>query len=135
MPSHPLIAQYLSRHGIPEAARPDGRATLLIDDKYRLHLGATRLGWLAITARLCSLPPAGIVRDELFLTVGRYAAGMLTRQPSACVVDPAGEALWLQQLVRADTDDLGVDEAVGSFSKALFFWQGVLQRPASRRNS
>ena len=128
MSLHPLINQYLVRHGVPDAARADGRATVIIDDKYRVHLAGTRYGWLAVTARLCGLPPAGGVRDDFFLTVGRHAAGMLTRQPSAVVVDPASEALWLQQLVRPDADALAVDEAVGGFANALFFWSGVLQR-------
>ena len=130
MSSHPLIKQYLARHGVPEAARSDGRATVLIDEKYRVHFTSTRQGWLAITARLCGLPPAGAERDEFFLTVGRNASGMLARQHSGCVVDPAGEALWLQHVLLPEADALGMDEAVGSFANALSFWSGVLQRAA-----
>ena len=129
-PSHPLIDQYVARHGIPEAVRADGRATVIVDDKYRVHLAGTHNGWLAISARLCGLPPAGVARDEFFATVGQLAAGMLSRQPSACVVDAAEESLWLQQVVRPDTDAVGVDEALGSFANALSFWSGAVQRAA-----
>lgn len=128
--SHPLIAQYVARHGIPDALRTDGRATLLIDDKYRVHLAGARNGWLAISARLCALPPAGVARDDFFTALGRQAAGMLSRQPSTCVVDPAEEALWLQQMVRPDSDAVGVDEAVGRFANALSFWSGAVRRAA-----
>ncbi len=130
MPAHPLITQYLARHDALEAARSDGRATVLIDEKYRVHFTGTRQGWLAITARLCGLPPVGVERDEFFLTVGRNASGMLVGQPSGCVVDPAGEALWLQHMLRPESDALSMDEAVGSFANALSFWSGVLRRAA-----
>jgi len=127
---HPLISQYVSRHGIPEAIRTDGRATIVIDDKYRVHLAGARNGWLAISARLCGLPAPGIARDNFLVALGRHAAGMLSRQPSACVVDPAEDALWLQRMVRPDADAVSVDEAVGGFANALSFWSGAVRRAA-----
>src|SRR5690606_4340314 len=130
VPSHPLIAQYVARHGIPDAVRSDGRATLVIDDKYRVHLAGARNGWLAVSARLCALPPAGVARDDFLVALGRHAAGMLSRQPSACVVDPAEDALWLQRMVRPDADAVSVDEAVGGFANALSFWSGAVRRAA-----
>lgn len=127
---HPLIARYVERHDLAQAVRADGRATLVIDDKYRVHLSGASNGWLAITSRLCGLPPAGAARDNFLAALGRQAAGRLSRQPSACVVDPAEESLLLQQMVRPDTDPVGVDEAVGSFANALSFWQGAVRRAA-----
>ncbi|WP_144630595.1 CesT family type III secretion system chaperone [Bordetella genomosp. 13] len=128
--SHPLIARYLARHAIPEALRSDGRATLTIDDKYRVHLQGTRNGWLAICARLCALPPAGIAREDFVAGLARQAAGMLSGHASACVVDPAEEALWLQQMVRPDSSEVEMDEAVGQFANALSFWTGAVKRAA-----
>ena len=130
LPVHPLVADYAARHGIPDGVRSDGRLTVLIDDKYRVHLRGARNGWLTISARLCTLPPAGLARDRLLAEIGRQAAGMLSRHASACVVDPDEEALWLQQMVRPDTDAVGVDEAVGDFANALSFWMGAARRAA-----
>ncbi len=130
VPSHPLIADYAARHGIPDGVRADGRLTVLIDDKYRVHLQGARNGWLAISARLCTLPPDGLGRERFFAEIGRQAAGMLSRQPSACVVDPDEDALWLQRMVRPDTDAVGVDEAVGGFANALSFWTVAARRAA-----
>lgn len=129
MPSNSLIKSYLFRHGVPEAARSDGRATIIVDDKYRVHLADTRLGCLAITARLCLLPPRGAARDEFFITLGYNASAMLSKHPSTCVVDLAGEALWLQQILRPEVDALGIDEAVGEFVNALSFWSAFYSAP------
>ena len=127
---HPLVADYAARHDIPDGVRADGRLTVLIDDKYRVHLLGARNGWLAITARLCTLPPAGLARERFLVEIGRQAAGMLSRHAAACVVDPDEDALWLQQMVRPDADGIGVDEAVGDFANALSFWTVAARRAA-----
>ncbi|WP_368643814.1 CesT family type III secretion system chaperone [Castellaniella ginsengisoli] len=130
VPSHPLIADYAARHGIADGVRTDGRLTIRIDDKYRVHLLGARNGWLAISARLCSLPPDGLGRERFFAEIGRQATGMLRSQSSTCVVDPGEDALWLQQMVRPDTDAVGLDEAVGDFANALSFWTHAVRRAA-----
>ncbi len=130
VPSHPLIADYAARHDISDGVRADGRLTIRIDEKYRVHLLGARNGWLAISARLCSLPPDGPGRERFFAEIGRHATGMLSSHPSTCVVDPAQDALWLQQMVRPDTDAVGLDEAVGDFANALSFWIGAVRRAA-----
>lgn len=127
---HPLISRYVARHGIPEALRADGRAILIIDDKYRVQLADARNGWVAISARLCDLPPAGLARDNCLIELGRQAAGMLSKHASTCVVDPAEKSLWLQQMVRPDSQDGDMDEAVGQFANALSFWTGAARRAA-----
>ncbi len=55
---------------------------------------------------------------------------MPSGHPSACVVDPDEEALWLQQMVRPDAGAIEVDEAVGDFANALSFWTGAVRRAA-----
>ena len=127
---HPLISNYVARHGIPEALRADGRATLVIDDKYRVHLLAARNGWLVLNARLCSLPVPGPAREEFLATLARQATGMLSGHASGCAIDPAEEALWLQQMLRPDTTDIEVDEALGQFANALSFWTAAVRRAA-----
>lgn len=127
---HPLISDYAGRHGLALPARADGRLTMVVDDAFRIHLHAAPHGWLAITARLCALPEQGAARDELAREIGKLAAGMLSRHAAACVVDPRGRTLWLQQTVSPDSSPLALDEAVGAFVNALSFWTGAVRRLA-----
>ena len=60
----PLISRYAARHGVADAVRDDGRAIVVIDDKYRIRLAPARDGWVALSARLCPLPPARSPRSK-----------------------------------------------------------------------
>lgn len=124
---HPLISDYVTRHGIsvPEPFR--GRVTVVVDDQYRVHMQATPKGRLMLLARLASLPPAGASRDDWLTQVGKLAVGALSAYPAACAVDPRGMALWLQQAL-TQSDGLSLDEAMGQFVNALSFWTGALAR-------
>ncbi len=124
---HPLIAGWLERKGLHDAARSDGRATLIIDDKYRIHLCMAG-DRVALSSRLCALPAAGVARDRLLVALGKQALGMLHRHDAGCVIDPREEALWLQQMVADARDDLALDEALGRFANALSFWTGAVRR-------
>lgn len=128
MVPHPLIDQYVNRQGVPDALHPDGHATIVIDDKYRVHLSGARNGWVAISARLRELPSRGADRDEILSEIGRLAAGRLRPHPSACVVDPAERTLLLQQMVRPDASAAAFDEAIASFVNGLSFWVGAVRR-------
>ncbi len=127
---HPLISAYAARHGLEPSHRADGRVTVVVDDTYRVHLQPGRDGWLAMSARLCALPAKNAGRDELVQEIGRLAAGMLVRHAAACVVDPQGRALWLQQSLRPGSSELALDEAMGAFANALSFWAGAVRRLA-----
>ncbi len=127
---HPLISTYAARHGLAPSTRADGRVTVVIDDRYRVHLLAGRDGWLVLSARLCALPARQAGRDELMQEIGKLAAGMLARHAAACVVDPQERALWLQQSLRPDSSELALDEAMGAFANALSFWAGAVRRLA-----
>ncbi len=81
VPSHPLITDYMARHGIPDGVRADGRLTVRIDDKYRVHLLGARNGWLALSARLCS-PAAGQPGTRTFLYRDRPAGRRDAERPS-----------------------------------------------------
>ncbi|MFD4840255.1 CesT family type III secretion system chaperone [Achromobacter sp. NPDC058515] len=128
--AHPLISAYASRHGLPLPARADGRLTVVVDDTFRIHLHPAPHGWLAMTSRLCGLPEQSAARDELVREIGRLAAGMLSRHAAACVVDPQGRTLWLQQTLSPDSSPLALDEAIGAFANALSFWAGAVRRLA-----
>ena len=123
----PLIAAWLERKGLKDAARADGRATIVVDDKYRVHLTAANNG-VALSARLCALPAQGPARDDLLKTLGKHAFGMLYRYDAGVVIDPREEALWLQQTVDGGHNDLALDEALGRFANALSFWTGAVRR-------
>lgn len=127
---HPLIFAYVGRHGLSLPARADGRLTVVVDDAFRVHLHAAPNGWLAITSRLCGLPEQSAARDELVREIGKLAAGMLSRHAAACVIDPQGRTLWLQQTLSPDSSPLALDEAVGAFVNALSFWAGAVRRLA-----
>jgi hypothetical protein len=127
---HALIAAYAGRHGLPAPAGAEGRMTIVIDEAYRVHLQPAPQGWLAMTARLCALPGTGVDRDALVREAGKLAAGMLSRHKAACVVDPQGRALWLQQTLGPDCSVQALDEAVGEFANALSFWAGAVRRLA-----
>lgn len=130
-PQHPLLLRYLARTGIGEQAlRADGRATIVIDDRYRVHLQPDSAGWLSLMSRIVALPAAGIARDRLLLEMGRLAAGMLSAHASGCVIDEKEEAVWLQQSIRPDSSDVDVDEAIGQFANALSFWTRAAGRLA-----
>lgn len=128
---HPLISSYVSRHALSaDSVREDGRLTLVVDDRYRVHLQSSGQGWLALSARLCSLPEAGVERDGLLLSLGRQTMAVLNRYSSSCVIDEGEQNVLLQQLVRSDSSATDVDEAVGQFINALSFWTNVVQQAA-----
>ena len=54
----------------------------------------------------------------------------LAQHAAACVVDPQGRALWLQQSLRPGSSELDLDEAMGAFANALSFWAGAVRRLA-----
>ena len=126
----PLISRYAARHGVADAVRDDGRAIVVIDDKYRIRLAPARDGWVALSARLCPLPPAGIGRENFLASLGKQAVGMLDKYASGCTIDSDEEALWLEQMLRPDTGDVEVDEAVGQFANALSFWTSAVRHAA-----
>ena len=125
--SHPLISDYAARHGISSTGRADGRLTIIVDDKYRIHLQPAPDGGVILLCRLCDLPAPGIARDEWLREVGKIAVGVLSKQAAACVVDPRDHALWLQQ-VHAAAATPSLDEVIGSFANALSFWKGALRQ-------
>jgi hypothetical protein len=127
--SHPLISDYAARHGIPETARADGRLTIIVDDKYRVHLQPGPNGGIVLLSRLSLLPAPGLVRDEWLREVGKLAVGAVSNQAAACVVDPRENALWLQQLHSTDGTS-SLDEAIGAFANALSFWKSAMRRLA-----
>lgn len=124
---HPLIADYVARHGITVPQPFSGRVTVVVDDKYRVHIQVTPKGRLALLTRLATMPPPGGARDDWVLQVGKLAIGTLSAYPAACVVDPRETALWLQQVLPS-SGEVSVEESMEQFVNALSFWAGALSR-------
>lgn len=128
---HPLISSYMTRHALPgDSVGEDGRLTVIIDDRYRVHLQTSAQNWLALSTRLCALPAAGAERDTLLLLLGRQTMGVLNQYDSSCVIDKSEKNVLLQQLVRPDSKVEDVEEAMGQFANALSFWLNVVRQAA-----
>ncbi|MVW70469.1 type III secretion system chaperone [Bordetella sp. 15P40C-2] len=126
---HPVIADYVARHGItvPEPFR--GRVTVVVDERYRVHLQAAGENAVAMICRLASLPAGGATRDQWLLNVGKLALGTVSMCPASCVIDPNEKALWLQHILTPG-EGISLDESMGQFVNALSFWTGALPRQA-----
>lgn len=119
---HPLIAQYVRRHGVADAVKENGQAVLLIDAKYRVTLSSDAAGWLVLLSRLAPLPDRTEARQRLCIDVALQATGLLSTYASTCVVDSEDSALWLQQTVPPGSTAVEVDDALADFVNALEVW-------------
>lgn len=124
---HPMIADYVARHGIVAPTPFSGRLTIIIDDRYRVHMQAGPQDMVFLLCRLAPLPPKGALQEEWLLNVGKLAVGTLSRHSACCVVDQREVALWLQQAVQLG-GDASIDESLGEFVNALSFWVSALPR-------
>lgn len=122
-----LIADYVARHGINVPTPYSGRLTVVVDERYRVHMHTVGHDAVVLLCRLASLPPSGPVRDAWLMKAGTLAIGTLSSYAAACVVDPRELALWLQQIVQPDCGP-SMDESLGQFVNALSFWAGALPR-------
>lgn len=125
--THPLIAAYAARHGIAVPEPFLGRVTVVVDDRYRVHLQATPKGAVVLLSRLASVPLEGATRDDWLCQVGSLAVAALSTYSATCVVDPRETSLWLQQVV-TPSHEASMDESVGQFVNALSFWVSALER-------
>lgn len=121
---HPHIASFMQRQGLaPEQLRSDGRLTLVVDDRYRIHLAPYANGGLALIARVASLPDDRADRDALIDRVLKKSAALLQLHPSTLTVDQHQDALHLQQILpQEELSPERLDTAVGEFTNALSYW-------------
>jgi Tir chaperone protein (CesT) family len=122
------IDTYMSRHRLPASAlREDGRLTLLIDDKYRVHLYPGLEGSVVLVARIASLPLEREERDRMVDRALRLAGTRLQQFVEGISTDRHAEALWLQQTVPLGAD-AAVDSLVADFVNALALWIAAMRR-------
>ncbi|HSV46781.1 MAG TPA: CesT family type III secretion system chaperone [Ramlibacter sp.] len=124
-PLHPTVRAFADKHGIAGAAvRSDGRLTLTLDKKYRVHLQGAPHNRLALTAQLLSLPAAtGDQKAAAALErLMKTAAGLMREHAATLCLDARQQALLLQQQLPASTDVAALEKGIAAFTNALAFW-------------
>ena len=129
---HAGIRGFMARRGLPqEAVRGDGRLTLVIDGRYRLHLRPDEGGRLLLSAKIAPLPgecdtPAS--RQFIGKMMNR-AAGLLRDNAATLSLDPEKNALMLRQSLSASLPAEEIESEVGDFTNALHFWVRTGKNP------
>jgi hypothetical protein len=125
---HPSVRAFMVRNGIPdEQVRNDGRLTLRMDGKARVHIHSLAPAWMALTTDLFSLRALASNRevDEALESLMNIQAGMLQQHPSALVIEDKRGILMLQQIVPSDADGGAVEQALAELMNVLPFWQAA----------
>ena len=125
--THPLIVDYATRHRITLPGQPFNRLTVIVDEKYRVHLHSASDGTVVLSSKLTHLPPPGSQRNTLLEALGRIATGTLMESSASCAVDHRETALWLQQMVPQGSV-VRMDDVVGRFVNDLSFWTSAIKR-------
>ncbi len=122
---HASVQEFMARRGIASTAvRNDGRLSLTIDEKYRIHLRPASDGRLALQAKVADLPDAENIRaaDEVIERLLNRSAGMLREHASTLCLEPQGQTVQLQMLLAADTRSEQLEAEIAAFTNALDFW-------------
>ena len=132
---HPALLAYATRYRIaaPNTPRNDGRLTLRVDGRWRVHLSGTVEGRtpsrIVLSARLMDLSgqlnqPA---TDDLLVRLATFAAGRLKSDASGLSLDSVNQALLLMQAMPASSDLEAVQTGLADFVNALAFWDRAIQ--------
>ena len=123
---HAGLRNFMARRKLSASAiRRDGRLTLVIDQRCRIHLRPDVGGQLCLSASVAALPggrgtPAARQFVERMLNAG---AGLLREHASTLYLEVDGDSLQLQQLLAADLSADQLDAEIGDFANTLQFWQ------------
>lgn len=126
--THPAVHAFMARNGIsPQELRSDGKLSLSIDGKYRVHVHSGAHNRVALTTDLMSFAgrsSQAAVADALerLLTLG---AGMLQQHPSTLCVDDRRQALLLQLALPASAEAEEVEKAIAELVNVLPFWRNA----------
>lgn len=127
----PVVKAFMMEQAIDSTSlRSDGRLTLRLDERYRVHLHAAPHQRVALTCQLVSLSshwdqPAA---QDLLQELCTIAAGMLQKHDSSLCLDERQQALCLQQFVAADAPVQVLQDALARFTNALAFWVPICAR-------
>lgn len=132
---HPVLLAYATRHRIAanNPPRSDGRLTVRVDGRWRVHLTGTVEGRtpsrIVLSARLLDL--AGQLHqrstDDLLVRLATLAAGRLKSDASGLSLDQSNQALLLMEAMPASSDLEAVETGLADFVNALAFWGRAIQ--------
>lgn len=122
---HSAVQSFIARNGIShQDLRHDGRLSLTLDKKYRVHLHSTSHLRVALNSDLVSL--AGQENDratgEALARLMGLSAGMFQQHSSTLCIDERRQVLVLQQTLPAAADGAAVESAIAEFVNVLPFW-------------
>lgn len=122
---HASVQEFMAQRGIASSAvRNDGRLSLTIDEKYRVHLRPASDGRLVLQAKVADLPDAENSRaaDETIARLLNRSAGMMREHASTLCLEPHGQTVQLQLVLAADTSGKQLEAGIAEFTNALDFW-------------
>lgn len=133
---HPALAAYAAQHRIaaPSPPRADGRLTVRIDNRWRVHMAGKMEGRspgpIVLSARLLDLsessrPPS--TTDDLLVRLATLAAGRLKGHASSLGLDSASQALLLMEVLPASSDLQALQTGLAGFVNALAFWSQAIE--------
>jgi hypothetical protein len=122
-----IIVDYAMSHGIELPHPFSGQLTIVVDDRYRVHMHEGAGNSVVLLCRLASVPTFGLGRDDCLLKMGKFSACLLSTYPSTCVIDKRDFSFWLQQIFRPEGGD-SIDESMVQFVNALAVWANELPR-------
>ena len=130
--AHPAVKAFMARQGMTaQDLRTDGRLTLNIDQKYRVHLHSASHNRVALTAKLMSLEGRRTAAvDDALARLTSLGAGKLQAHASSLCLDERQHALLLQQTLPADADAGQVEAALADFVTVLPFWTSACANEA-----
>lgn len=132
---HPALLAYATRHRIAanDPPRSDGRLTVRVDGRWRVHLTGTVEGRtpsrIVLSARLLDL--AGQLHqrstDDLLVRLATLAAGRLKSDASGLSLDQKNQALLLMEAMPASSDLEALETGLADFVNTLAFWGHAIQ--------
>ena len=123
--AHSCIQAFMAKQGIAATAlRSDGRLSLTIDEKYRVHLRPASDGQVALQAKVAELPgpEGGRLAEDIVERLMNLSAGMLREHASTLCLEPHGQTVQLQRVLAADTSEEQLRTELAEFTNALDFW-------------
>ena len=132
---HPALIAYATCHRIAAHSPPrtDGRLTVRVEGRWRVHLTGTVDGRMpsriVLSTRLLDL--SGQLNqpstDDLLVRLASLAAGRLKSDASGLALDRASQALLLLEILPASSDLKAVETSLADFVNVLAFWGRAIQ--------
>lgn len=129
-PLHRALQEFMCRRGIAVTSLgSDGRLSLNIDSKYRIHLRPISANLLALQAKVTSLQRRdGLAADDVLLRLMRLGSGVLQEHACTFCFEKPGQDLILQEVLDANTGGgEGLEAAIADFVNVLEFWTRVAE--------